>query len=180
MPYLNKSAWKSVQHDCSNLRRTYAHLTQGTRPSKKTKNIKDLRRFLQVASVDEQGILVVRKADPFVDQRNLIIVPSAILPGLVTAMHLYFSHASKCQMSKIFLRYFYGINSEAVIKNAVNACSTCNSLKKVPNEIITQNSNYSPLNPGVTYSADVIRRNKQKIIAVVNWYSGFTIASNSR
>ena len=43
MPYLNATAWKSVQHDCQVLRRAYAHLTQGTRPTKKIKNVKDDR-----------------------------------------------------------------------------------------------------------------------------------------
>ena len=35
MPFLNSAAWKAAQQSCPDLRRTYAHLTQGTRPSKK-------------------------------------------------------------------------------------------------------------------------------------------------
>ena len=35
MPFLNREAWKSAQHECPDLRRTYAHLTEGTRPSRK-------------------------------------------------------------------------------------------------------------------------------------------------
>ena len=127
MPYLNATAWKSVQHDCQVLRRAYAHLTQGTRPTKKIKNVKDLRRFLQVATVEENGLLVVRKSDPFVNQRNLIIVPCSILPGLIVAMHVYFNHPIKCQMNKLFSRYFYALNSDAVIKGIVDECQTCNA-----------------------------------------------------
>ena len=177
MPFLNKAAWKSVQHDCDTMRRLYAHLTQGTRPTKKMKNVKDLKRFLLVASVDDQGLLVVHKTDTFVQQRSLIIVPSSILPGLITAMHMYFAHASKCQLSKVFSRYFYGINSEAVIKNVVEACETCNALRKIPQEMFSQNSTPSPTHPGTLYSADVIRRSKQKILAVVDGYSGYTTAT---
>ena len=177
MPYLNITAWKSVQHDCQTLRRAFAHLTQGTRPSKKAKNMKDLRRILLVASVDSQGLLVVKKSDPFVTERNLIIVPTAILPGLITAIHLYFTHPTKHQMTKLFSRYFYGINSEAVISNVVEACSTCNSLKKVPKEIFTQKANPSPTQPGSNFSADVMRRSKQKVLVTIDWYSGFTVGS---
>ena len=43
MPYLNKSAWKSVQHDCSNLRRTLLISLRAHVLRKKTKNIKDLQ-----------------------------------------------------------------------------------------------------------------------------------------
>ena len=85
-----------------------------------------------MASVDNNGLLVVRKEDPFVKQKKLIIVPSQIMPGLVTALHLYFSHATKAHLSKLFQRYFYGINSDSVIKNVVNFCDTCNALKHIP------------------------------------------------
>ena len=178
MPYLNATAWKSVQHDCQTLRRTHAHLTQGTRPTKKVKDMRDLRRFLQVASVDNNGLLVVKKSDPFVAQRNLIVVPSAILPGLVTAMHLYFDHATKFQLSKVMSRYFFGISSENVIQNVVDACDTCTSLKKLPKELFTQSSTPSPEQPGSLYNADILRLNRQKIFVAVDCFSSFTTAAH--
>ena len=163
---MNKAAWKSAQNDCPTLRRTYAHLTQGTRPSRKSKNLKDLRRFLLVATVNTQGLLVVKKMNPFIGEQDLIIVPSAILPGLITAIHIYFQHSTKHQTSKLFSRYFYGVNSDTVITNIVNACDTCNALKNIPSEIFEQSSNPSPSMPGSVYSADVIRRCKQKMTAI--------------
>jgi len=42
VPFLNKTASRSAQHDCTDLRRTYAHLTQDTRPSRKSRNSKNL------------------------------------------------------------------------------------------------------------------------------------------
>ena len=112
MPFTNHAAWKSAQHDCPVLRRAYAHLTQGTRPAKKRRNIKDLKRILQVATVSADGLLVVKKDDPFVGLTSLIVVPSQILPGLLTAMHIFFEHATKFQLTKLFSRYFYGLNSD--------------------------------------------------------------------
>ena len=74
MPFTNRTAWKSAQYDCQTLRRAHArevklkqlsahaHLTQGTRPVKKACNIKDLKRFLQVATVNcEKGLSVCRQ-----------------------------------------------------------------------------------------------------------------------
>ena len=78
MPYKNTSAWKSAQHECPDLRRTYAHLTHGTRPSRKSRNNKDLRRYLNVTTVNNQGLIVVGKNDPFIGLHDLIVVLSAI------------------------------------------------------------------------------------------------------
>ena len=169
IPYLNATA-------CQILRRVFAHLTQGTRPSKKKRNIKDLKRLLQIATVDTNGLLVVQKTDPFIGPKRLIIVPSQILPGLVTALHLHFCHATKLQLTKLFGRYFFGPNTEAVIANVVNSCETCNALKKVPKEILLQSSTPSAEQPGRLFYA-VIRRAKQKILVVRDVHSSFTTAS---
>ena len=95
MPYKNTVAWKSAQHDSPDLRRAFAHLTQGTRPSRKSRNIRNLRHYLKVATVDRQGLLVVSKSDPFVGIRNLIVVPSEY--HLVFLLH--FTFASNMQQS---------------------------------------------------------------------------------
>lgn len=34
LPFTTRSAWSSIQSECADLRRTHAHLKQGTRPSK--------------------------------------------------------------------------------------------------------------------------------------------------
>ena len=177
MPFLNNVAWKSAQHDCKALRRTYAHLSNGTRPSRKAKNVKDVRRYLQVASLNNSGLLVRRIHDPYVLQKDLIIVPRDILPGLITALHLHFNHATKHQLSQLFGRYFYGINSDATIQSIVNNCAHCNSLVHLPKEIFVQTSSPTPTAPGEQFAADVIRRNQQKIMVTRDVFSSFTSAS---
>ena len=70
LPFTSRPAWLAVQSECPDLRRTHAHLIQGTRPSKKLTNIKDVKRYLQVASIANDGLLVVQRHDPLVtDQR---------------------------------------------------------------------------------------------------------------
>ena len=43
MPFMNETAWRSAQQECSILKRAYAHLTQGTRPQRKSRNLRDLK-----------------------------------------------------------------------------------------------------------------------------------------
>ena len=42
LPYTTRSSWLSLQEECSDLRRVYSHLKQGTRPSKKRQKSKTL------------------------------------------------------------------------------------------------------------------------------------------
>ena len=64
LPFTSRSAWLTIQAECQDLRRTHAHLKQGTRPSKKITNAKDVKRYLNVASIARDGMLVVRRNDP--------------------------------------------------------------------------------------------------------------------
>jgi hypothetical protein len=74
LPFTSRSAWTSVQQECPDMRRCHAHLTQGTRPSKKATNVKDVKRYLQVASVAKDGLLVVHRDQPLSPTRECTIV----------------------------------------------------------------------------------------------------------
>ena len=78
LPFTTRSAWLAIQTYCPDLRRTHAHLKQGTRPSKKTTNIKDVKRHLSVASIARDGMLVIRRNDPLAPSTELIIVPLSV------------------------------------------------------------------------------------------------------
>ena len=176
MPFMNEAAWRSAQQECQILKRAHAHLTQGTRPQKKTRNLKELKRYLRVASVNDRGTLIVRKSAAFV-QCNLIVVPQTILDGLISALHLQFGHPSCSQLNQVFDRYFYAICSSDAIKAASDKCGFCNSLKRIPNELREQTSSQLPSGPGQQFSADVIRRNRQKIFVTRDVFSSFTTAT---
>jgi len=101
LPFLNKTAWRSVQHDCPDLRRAFAHLKSGTRMSRKAWNLKHLWRYLGVATLDEQSLIIVNKDDSFTGNRPLIVVPHKLLPGIMTAIHLHTKHWSKHQLKLV-------------------------------------------------------------------------------
>ena len=178
MPYTNFSAWRSAQQSDSSMRRAYAHLLAGTRPSKKATNAKDLKSIIRLASIDEiKGILIVRKQDPYVGNRDLIFCPSDLVHGLVLALHIFFTHPSKYQMEKLFARNFYALNSAKVIEAVTNSCEVCNSLKAIPREMFDESSSPSADTPGQQLAADVICRKKQKILIVRDCLTSFTSAT---
>ena len=65
LPFTSRSAWLQIQNDCPDLRRVRAHLKQGTRPSKKLTNIKDIKRYLNSALISRDGFLIVKRTHPF-------------------------------------------------------------------------------------------------------------------
>ncbi len=59
LPFTTRSTWLPIQGECPDLRRTRAHLKQGTRPSKKATNVKDVKRYLNIATEGKDGLIVV-------------------------------------------------------------------------------------------------------------------------
>ena len=176
MPFLNKHAWLSAQQECHELRRTAAHLRAGTRPSRKTRGMRNVKRYLNLASFDDFGLLIVRKPDPYLHMRHLIVVPKDILPGVLHALHLHFSHCTEAQLLKVFHRYLYCIGSDSVIKAVVENCHQCAALKKIPNELFEQSSTASPTTIGQQFSSDVIKRKGQAIFSLRDTHSSYTTA----
>jgi hypothetical protein len=176
MPFTNTTSWKTTQQDCPALRRTYAHLSQGTRPGKKATNIRDIKRYLRVATLGREGLLVVKQTLPFMPTRHLTIVPRHILPGLLTALHLRLQHPSASQLHKVFHRYFYSLDAENEIKSMTTACAQCESLKQLPNEIMDFSTSDPPTSPGSAFACDILCRARQKIIIIRDTFSSFTTA----
>ena len=159
LPFLNKPVWR----DCPDLRRAFAHLKHGTRSSRKARNLKHLQRYLGVATLDEQGLIVVMKEDPIASRRSLIVVPNKLLPSIATAIHLYTKHSSKHQLKLVFNRHLFGLNSDAIINQVVDQCSQSNALKSVPKELFDKSSSLASNSQGKVFFTGILRRNRLKI-----------------
>ena len=83
---------------CPDLRRTHANLQQRTRPSKKLTSMRDVKRYLDVATIAKDGLLVVKHNEPLAPTRECIAVPRQVLEGLLTALHIQLSHPSRNQL----------------------------------------------------------------------------------
>ena len=176
LPFVNRKAWAKTQSESYDLRRTRAHLTQGTRPSNKETSIKAVKQYLNRVTLASDGLIVFNRTDPFSPPRECIVVPRDILHGLVMALHLRLGHPSTNEMSKVFKRYFWAIGMDEAISSCASSCHQCVSLKKTPRALFTQSTSDPPAAVAYQFAADVMRRNCQIILVIREYVSAFTWA----
>ncbi len=176
LPYTSRNAWKSIQADCPDLRRVHAHLQCGTRPSKKSTDISDIKRYLQVATISSDGLVIVKKYEPLAPTKELIVVPKQIVPGLLTALHIKLHHPSKHQLKIVFQRHFHALTLDTYIADTVNSCHTCAALKKIPEQMCHQTSEDPPECVGISFAADVLKRNRQTIFVLRETVTSYTVS----
>jgi hypothetical protein len=176
LPFTSRGAWLATQSECNDLRRTHAHLVQGTRPSKKLTNVKDVKRYLNVATISKDGLLVVKREEPLAPTRECIIVPRQVLDGLLTALHLRLDHPTSHQLKILARRYFYALNMDSAIDHVTKACHLCTSLQKVTHTLIKQSTGDPPDAVGCTFAADVLKRERQLILVLRETVTSYTTA----
>ena len=176
LPFATRSSWLQIQSECPDLRRTHAHLKQGTRPSKKLTKIKDVKRYLQVASIARDNLLVVKRSDPLLPPSELIVVPRAVLDGLVSALHIKLDHPSKHQLELVMKRHFYALDLSSSIETVTRQCHLCASLQSLPESAIKHTSEDPPEVVGMSFAADVLKRNQQTILVVRESVTSYTKA----
>ena len=174
LPFTTRSAWLQIQNDCPDLRRVHAHLKQGTRPSKKLTNIRDVKRYLSCASIARDGVLVVKHSQPFAPASEAIVVPRSVLDGLLTALHIKLNHPSGHQFQMVLQRQFFALDMNDAISRVTSACHTCASLRSFPRTLVSQSSEEPPEVEGVSFAADVIKRQRQLILVLRECTTSFT------
>ena len=177
LPYTNRPAWLQIQTECSDLRRVHAHLVQGTRPSRRVTNARDVKRYLQVATVAKDGLVVVKHTEPFSATRDRIVVPREVLPGLLTSLHIKLEHPSAYQLKSVCKRYFYALDMDRAIDESTQNCHVCSSLQKSPDFVRPQSTCDPPETIGVSFAADVIRRERQFILVIRESVTSLTVTS---
>ena len=178
MLFVNRPAWISLQADCPDLRRCHAHLKQGTRPSKKLTNIKDVKRYLQHSTIARDGLLIVPHKEAFSPVKERIVVPRKVLPGLLTTLHIKLIHPSMFQLKQVFSRYFFALDIDSALRTTNDNCHTCFSLKKVDHASPSVPALTSDPPPviGLSFDGDVLRREKQFILVLRESVTSFTLA----
>ena len=166
LPFTTRSAWRQFQHDCADLRRVHAHLNQGTRPSKKLTNIRDVKRYLTSVYIASDGLLVVKRTQQLVPVAEAIVVPRSVLDGLLTALHIKLNHPSRHQFQMLLQRQFFVLDMNNAISRVTSACQTCTSLKSFPSSLVKQSSDDPPEVVGVSFAADVSKRYRQLILVL--------------
>ena len=177
MPFANRNTWRSIQDDCSDLRKVKQFRKNGTIPSRKARHLKEVRRYLSAGVLlAHDEILVYPHTAPMRRPTERIVVPQKILHGILTALHLKFNHPSSYQLSKVFCLSFFGLNLDKAAHKVSQNCHQCASLKEVPKTMIKQTTDAPPNTVTAKLSADIMKRNNQKIIILREVVSSYTMA----
>jgi len=177
LPFTSRSSLLAIQAECTDLRRTHTHLVQGTRPSRKTTNVKDVKRYLNVATVASDGLLVLKRNEPIVLAHEFIIIPRQVLDGLLTALHIQLSHPTSHQIMNVLKRYLYALDMDKAVDRVTSGCHSCAALRQTPTVQQEQTTSAPHEAVGQAFAADVIKRNRQLILVLRETVTSLTIAA---
>ena len=177
MPFTNRNAWSEVQDECKDLRKVKLYRKQGTIPSKKTKHLRQARRYLSSGVLlAHDDTLVQPHHVPLRHTTERIVVPEQILHGILTVLHLRCNHPTAYQLTKLFSQYFFALDAEKAIKEVSKNCHQCAALKEIPRSMITQTTDTPPTSIGTKFASDVIKRCGQKILVIRETVSAYSLA----
>ena len=134
-----------------------------------------MKRYLKDVVIASDGLLVVWDHQPFQPARECLVVPRSILDGLLTALHIQFSHPSKYQTKRLFSRYFFAPDVDKAIDLVSSSCHTCESVKSIPKHFQPQSSEVAHRSIGASFAADVARRHRQLILVLRETVSSYTL-----
>jgi hypothetical protein len=174
IPFTSRAAWLAAQREDSDLRRVFAHLSQGTRPTRKETSVKDAKRYLQHVSIARDGLLVVKRLDNHPAMTETIVVPRSAMPGLLTVLHLRLNHPSRHQLQQVVSRYFFCLNLSDYVADVTEQCHTCQSLKTTRAPVL-QSSEEPPESVGLRFAVDILRRERQFIFLLRETVTSYTL-----
>ena len=166
IPFQSKQGWKSIQTQCKDLKRAVTYIKTNTRPGVRDTKIKDVKRYLQQDLViDTEGLLLARKEYELEPRpRNLIVIPRAFSRSFIRLLHNETSHPPAAQTLAKFNKRFYALDAKSIVDEICKNCELCNSTDILPKYLRTFTSTVKPGKPGTHAAADVLMREKQKIV----------------
>ena len=179
MPYLQARTWASLQKKDPVVSKLIKLIEVGQKPEQKRTGgnntiLKNLHSQFTKGNlkISSSGLVTVSQVDDSGTTRSLIVVPSPLFPGLVTSIHLRLQHPTKYQMNKLLGRYFFCPGSSTIVADCVDNCHTCISLKPIPPALFSE-STTQPDKFGTRFSADIMKRNGQNILFIVEVLTQF-------
>ena len=139
-------------------------------------NARDVKRYLSTVSIAHDGLLVVRKEEPFAPVHECIVIPRHVLPGLLTALHIKLEHPTSHQVKQVVIRYFFALDLDQSIDHTTSSCHQCATLKQFSCMLVEQSTCHPPEAVGVNFVADVIRCQRQFILVLRESVTSFTCA----
>jgi hypothetical protein len=88
IPFTQTSGWKNIQEADPTLSKLKLHIGGGTIPIRRIRGSSDLKRLYTLFQQGKVKMVEYTLIDNVGNVKNLIVVPSPILKGLVMALHL--------------------------------------------------------------------------------------------
>ena len=167
IPYTSRNSWLQIQQSCPELMKVREYLKEGISPSGKKKGITDILRYMNCASLStspNDGMVIVKRSDPFQKSTQRIVIPRKVAHGILTALHLELNHPSTHQLEQVFSRAFFMLDMHSVASQVVDGCHPCAALKHIPSSFKKQSTSEYIDMIGSSMTADVLRDNGQFII----------------
>jgi hypothetical protein len=175
----NTKSWAAAQSANIACKTAASHLKTGKQPSKKSGAIlSEIRRYCTIAKIGKDGCLIVPQTLVVgAPQLDRIIIPTPLLPSLLWNIHNSENHPSKTQLRAIFDKMFYGIMVQQHIDNLYTECYQCKVQAVLPKPLSNHTACTEVSHPGQYFHADVIRREKQKILILRDNFSSLAAAT---
>lgn len=125
-----------------------------------------MKRYLNVATIARDGLLVLQCNEPLTLTEECIIVPRQVLDSLVMALHIQLNHPSAHPLKMVIIWYLFALDVDKSIECVTKGCHLCASHLKCPHTIVEQSTTVLLDTVGVLFSADVVKRNRQLILVV--------------
>lgn len=176
MPWTNRNTWGDIQDECSVLRKVKFFREKGTQPGKKSRNMRQVRKYLSAGVIlSHDSILINPYSPPLGRIIERIVVPDQIIHGILTMLHLLLNHPTAYNLSKAFTRYFFALGSDKYIKEVSQKCSQCAAIKELPKAMIKESTEPPPVVVGERFAADIIKRSSQKILCIRETVTSYTL-----
>jgi len=175
----NTKSWAATQQANTACKTAASHLRTGKQPSKKSGQIySEIRRYCTIAKLGPNGCLVVPPSPTMGDhQLEKIVIPTPLLPSLLWHMHNSENHPAKTQLRAKFDKMFYGIMVQQQLDSIYEECFQCKIQAHLPKTAPTHTTCAKVEHPGHYFHADVIRREKQKILIITDQFSTLSTAN---
>ena len=105
------------------------------------------------------GVLIVKDTQRFQPLRERIVVPRPTVDGLLTTLHIRFSHPSRTQIKRILNRFALDFDKASEVTSVT--CHQCQAVKSITVYLRPQSSTQAPTVVGASFAVDAIRRYRE-------------------
>ena len=171
-------AWLSLQRSCPDLAKAHALLSSGKSLQNKGKHSPDLKLYLNKCTINNQGLMVVKKTVTWKERPvELLVIPRQYGFTFLTAFHNRLNHPNQTQMNKQFSRQYFTPDQAKLMKSVFDSCTyPCQASKLIPKETLLYSTTTIPKFVGQFYNADVLEESKQRILVVRENLTSYTDA----